>query len=244
MCLYHTAWLSAQAPWLGSKLVESHWPWTGICSSSAEGPWEFLSLHSELKQHPNISGCFWLQLSKQIEGLVRFEGHFQQWRLPWKSFLRSVKSIRSVLSCSAVGQSNCEHPAQPGLGACGVQEPEVWEWDLSSQAERVQRSQGHCRGLSSCLACLLSLLFPVAGQMWQMLYLGHYSAAALPRKLSRLWLYCTGSCGGIEKEPALTPKSDGKEAALLCFNSEISPPILPSLAWSSSSLALIFLTQM
>lgn len=123
-----------------------------------------------------------------------------------KSFLASVKS--SDLCCPA-GQSNWEHP---GLGALGCRSlkggnNEIWAAPSAEIPVALQ-------GLSSCLACLPCLLFPAAGQMLQMLYPGHYSAAALPRKLSRLGLYCTGSCRGTAKESS--PPRMMKNKQLYC----------------------------
>lgn len=145
-----------------------------------------------------------------------------------KSFLGSVRSIRSVLPCCA-GQS---HGEQPGLGA----------WRVGMRAEppdwAALRSQWHCRALSCCLASLPCLLFPAQGKC-----LGHYSAAALPRKLGRLGFIALGAVG-VQGRSQPSPQIMMTKKQVYCVLTEISPPIFPSLARSSSSLAFIFLTQM
>lgn len=228
--------------WLGSELVKSHWPWTGICSSSAEGLWVLLSLHSaaQTASKHQLHLLSSAQQTNREETPARFDICPEN---PSGELLKVPD-----LCCPALLLGRAVESIQPiqGLVHMECRSLRCGNGALSSQIELlpVLGSQWHYRALSYCLACLPCMLFPVSGQMLQMLHLGHDPAAALPRKLGRVGLYCTGSCRDTVKESALTPKNDEKEAGLLCSSSEISSPIFPSLEWSSSSLAFIFLTQM
>lgn len=227
MCLVVTAWLR-------SKLVESHCLGLGFAAPLQKGPeGSCPALCSTNSTQTSAAASDFSSANKQ--GLVRFEGCSHQGMFALKNPSWDL-CIRSVLPCCAAGQS---HGEQPGLGAWRVgmrAEPPAW---AALSAEIPGALQG-----SELLPCLPALLAsPCSGQMLHVFYPGHHSAAALPRKLGRLGFIALGAVG-VQGRSQPSPQIMMTEKEVYCVLTEISPPIFPSSARSSSSLAFIFLTQM